>query len=54
MTQVSDVFSAYNIIPHLPCCYPLHSIYFLHLLSINHKCTQRCYFPLLYKPLLRS
>jgi hypothetical protein len=29
---------------------PLHIIYFLHLLSINHKCTQPCYFPLLLKP----
>jgi hypothetical protein len=27
----------------------LHIIYFLHLLSINHKCTQPCYFPLLLK-----
>jgi hypothetical protein len=27
---------------------PLHAIYFLHLLSTNHKCTQPCYFPLLY------
>jgi hypothetical protein len=25
-------------------------ILFLHLLSTNHKCTQPCYFPLLYKP----
>jgi hypothetical protein len=25
-------------------------ILFLHLLSINHKCTQPCYFPLLLKP----
>jgi hypothetical protein len=24
---------------------PLHIIYFLHLLSTNHKCTQPCYFP---------
>jgi hypothetical protein len=23
----------------------LHVIYFLHLLSTNHKCTQPCYFP---------
>jgi hypothetical protein len=23
---------------------PLHIIYFLHLLSTNHKCTQPCYF----------
>jgi hypothetical protein len=22
----------------------------MHLLSTNHKCTQPCYFPLLYKP----
>jgi hypothetical protein len=29
---------------------PLHIIYFLHLLSTNHKCTQHCYFPLLLKP----
>jgi hypothetical protein len=28
--------------------YILHII--LHLLSTNHKCTQSCYFPLLYKP----
>jgi hypothetical protein len=28
----------------------LHIIYFLHLLSTNHKCTQPCYFPLLFKP----
>jgi hypothetical protein len=29
---------------------PLHVIYFLHLLSTNHKHTQPCYFPLLLKP----
>jgi hypothetical protein len=29
---------------------PLHTIYFLHLLSTNHKCTQPCYFLLLLKP----
>jgi hypothetical protein len=28
----------------------LHIIYFLHLLSINHKCTLPYYFPLLLKP----
>jgi hypothetical protein len=28
----------------------LHIIYFLHLLSTNHKCTQPCYFSLLLKP----
>jgi hypothetical protein len=31
--------------PHLPCYYHLHIIYFLHLLSTNHKCTQLYYFP---------
>jgi hypothetical protein len=29
---------------------PLHNIYFLHLLSTDHKCTKACYFPLLLKP----
>jgi hypothetical protein len=28
----------------------LHIIYFPHLLSANHKCTQPCYFPLIPKP----
>jgi hypothetical protein len=28
----------------------LHIIYFLHLLSTNHKFTQPCYFPLPLKP----
>jgi hypothetical protein len=35
--------------PYVPCYYPLHIIYFLHLLSTNHKCTQPCYFPRLLK-----
>jgi hypothetical protein len=35
--------SAYSMIPHLPCYYPLHIIYFLHLQSTNYKCTQPCY-----------
>jgi hypothetical protein len=30
--------------PYLPCYYNLHIIYFLHLLSTNHKCIQYCYF----------
>jgi hypothetical protein len=38
--------SAYNLIPQLPCYYPLHIILFLHMLSTNHECTQPCYFPL--------
>jgi hypothetical protein len=36
--------SAYSLIPYLPYYYPLHIIYFLHLLSTNHKCTQPYYF----------
>jgi hypothetical protein len=32
----------------------LHIIYFLHLLSTNHKCTQPCYFPLLLKPVAQT
>jgi hypothetical protein len=42
--------SACSLIPYLPCYYLLHIIYFLHLLSTNHKCTQPCYFSLLLKP----
>jgi hypothetical protein len=34
----------YNLIPYLPYYYPLYIIYFLHLLSTNHKYTQPCYF----------
>jgi hypothetical protein len=34
----------------LPCII----ILFLHLMSINHKCTQPCYFPLLYKPVAQK
>jgi hypothetical protein len=29
---------------YLPYYYPSYIIYFLHLLSTNHKCTQPCYF----------
>jgi hypothetical protein len=36
-------YTSFTLILHL------HIIYFLHLLSTNHKCTQPCYFPLLYK-----
>jgi hypothetical protein len=42
--------SATTLLPYLPCYYPLRIILFLHLLSTNHKYTQACYFPLLYKP----
>jgi hypothetical protein len=34
---------------YLPCYYSLHIIFFMHLLSNNHKYTQPCYFPLLLK-----
>jgi hypothetical protein len=33
---------------------PFHIIYFLQLLSINHKCTQPCYFALLLKPVAQK
>jgi hypothetical protein len=43
-------FFAFNLIIVLPLIlYPAYH-YFLYLLSINYKCTQLCYFPLLYKP----
>jgi hypothetical protein len=45
-----NLIGSYSLIPHLPCYYHLHIIYFLHLLSTNHKCTQPCYFPLPLKP----
>jgi hypothetical protein len=44
------VFLLTTLLPYLPCYYPLYIILFLHLLCTNHKCTQPCYFPLLYKP----
>jgi hypothetical protein len=31
-----------------------HIILFLHLLSTNHKCTQPCYFPMLYNPAVQK
>jgi hypothetical protein len=43
-------FSTFNLIIALPLILYLAYHYFLHLLSTNHKCTQPCYFPLLYKP----
>jgi hypothetical protein len=42
--------SAYHFIIVLSLLFPCIIIYFLHLLSTNHKCTQPCYFPLLLKP----
>jgi hypothetical protein len=49
MSQVYVQF-CYNLITLFTLLLPLHIIYFLHLLSTNHKCTQPCYFPLLHKP----
>jgi hypothetical protein len=43
-------FSAFNLIIALPLILYHAYHYFLHLLSTNHKCTQPCYFLLLYKP----
>jgi hypothetical protein len=43
-------FSIFNLIIVLPLILYLTYHYFLHLLSINHKCTQHCYFHMLYKP----
>jgi hypothetical protein len=42
--------SAYHFIIVLSLLLACIVILFLHLLSINHKCTQPCYFPLLLKP----
>jgi hypothetical protein len=42
--------SAYPFITILSLLLPCIIILFLHLLSINHKFTQLCYFPLLLKP----
>jgi hypothetical protein len=42
--------SAYHFTTVLSLLLPCIIILFLHLLSTNHKYTQPCYFPLLYKP----
>jgi hypothetical protein len=42
--------SAYHFITVLSLLLPCIIILFLHLMSSNHKCTQRCYFSLLLKP----
>jgi hypothetical protein len=42
--------SAYHFITVLSLLLPCIITLFLHLLSINHKCTQPCYFLLLLKP----
>jgi hypothetical protein len=39
----------YNLITLFILFLHLHIIYFLHLLSINYKCTQPFYFPMLHK-----
>jgi hypothetical protein len=48
------VFSAFSLIIALPLILYHAYHYFLHLLSTNHKCTQPCYFLLLYKPAARK
>jgi hypothetical protein len=44
---MSQVWVHFYLQPYalFTCYYPFHIIYFLHLLSTNHKCTQPCYFP---------
>jgi hypothetical protein len=37
--------STYSFITVLSLLLPYIIILFMHLLSTNHKCTQRCYFP---------
>jgi hypothetical protein len=44
------VISTYHFISILSLLLPCIIILFLHLLSTNYKCTQPCYFLLLYKP----
>jgi hypothetical protein len=44
------VFSAFNLIMALLLILYHAYHYFLYMLSTNHKCTQPCYFLLLYKP----
>jgi hypothetical protein len=46
--------SAYHCITVLPLLLPCIIILFLHLLSTNHKCTQRYYFLLLLKPVAQK
>jgi hypothetical protein len=45
-----SAISAYHFITVLFLLLSCIIILFLHLLSINHKCTQTCYFFLLLKP----
>jgi hypothetical protein len=40
---------AFSLITPLPLLLYLAYHYFLHLLSTNHKCTQPCYFLMLYE-----
>jgi hypothetical protein len=47
-------FSVFNLIIALPLILHHAYHYLLHLLSTNHKCTQPCYFLLLYKPTVQK
>jgi hypothetical protein len=49
-SQSIGAFLYYTVTLLLPCII----ILFLHLLSINHKCIQYCYFSLLYKPVVQK
>jgi hypothetical protein len=42
--------SGYHFTTVLSLLLPCIIILLLHLLGTNYKCTQACYFPLLYKP----
>jgi hypothetical protein len=44
------MYFCYSLIILFTLFLTFHIIYFLHLLSTNHKCTESCYFLLLYKP----
>jgi hypothetical protein len=48
--SMCSCFSAYKFVIALPLSLYLPYHIFPHLLSINHKCIQPCYFPMLLKP----
>jgi hypothetical protein len=54
MSRVLGAFRLTTLLPYLSYYHSLHIILFLHLLSTNHKYTQPCYFPLLYKPTVQK
>jgi hypothetical protein len=48
--SICSCFSAYKFVIALPLSLYLAYHIFPHVLSINHKCTQPCYFFMLLKP----